>query len=252
MHRLPVFWYILFVCVTLFLTGATCSDDDDDSSSATEEKGCCRCTLADSGATINTNDVGGVVDCATVCTAYGDSSSVEWQPGECPTDDDDSTSDDDTNTDDDDDSGETWTDSLSGLTWQVTPPSDLKQWDEAINYCTNLSLDGGGWHLPTISEYRTLIRGCEATELDGSCGVTDSCLNLSCRSDLCDGCSDGGGSAGGCYWPSELAGNCDTNSFWSSSAVALNDDAWMVSFFNGFVGYMNQTIKGGLVRCVRE
>src|SRR4030042_1163627 len=67
------------------------------------------------------------------------------------------------------------TDPVSGLTWQKAPPSKYLSWEEAITYCEELSVAGGGWHLPTISELRSLIRGCDATGTGGSCGVAVSC-----------------------------------------------------------------------------
>jgi len=150
-------------------------------------------------------------------------------------DDDDYNDDDDGGDDDDDDAtSDTWTDSTSGLTWQVTP-SDIMSWDDAIAYCDNLSLGDGGWHLPTISELRTLIRGCDATETGGSCGVTDSCLDSDCRDDSCYSCDYGDGPNNGCFGPSELPGECDC--YWSSSPVAEPDHyaAWAVDFKYGYV-----------------
>jgi len=41
-------------------------------------------------------------------------------------------------------------------------------WDDAKSYCENLTLTGGGWHLPTISELHNLIRDCPASEIGGT------------------------------------------------------------------------------------
>ena len=173
-------------------------------------------------------------------------------------DDDDSGSDDDdddsgSDDDDDDASGDTWTDSSSGLTWQVEPFSDYLNWEEAISYCENLSLDGGDWRLPTISELRSLIRGCDATELGGSCGVTDGCTDFDCYSEACDGCDYlGGPGSGGAYWPDGMSG--EVSWYWSSSPVADGDNhAWGVDFVNGLVNYGYADYYGydGYARCVR-
>jgi hypothetical protein len=43
------------------------------------------------------------------------------------------------------------------LTWQRYPSALLKNWDQASAYCSNLSIDGGGWRLPTIQELQTLV-----------------------------------------------------------------------------------------------
>jgi hypothetical protein len=166
---------------------------------------------------------------------------------------DDDSQDDDSGDDDsgdDDSAGDTWTDSSSGLTWQVNPSSDYMIWDEAKSYCNNLSLAShDDWRLPTISELRSLIRGCDATVTGGACNVTDDCLDSSCWNDTCGGCDElAGPGSGGAYWPDEMSGGIDW--YWSSSAVAGGDHAWGVGFYDGsvgpgpFVGYAD-------ARCVR-
>ncbi len=138
-----------------------------------------------------------------------------------------------------------WTDTVSGLVWE-DPPSD-----GAVSYCTALSLPGHGpgeWRLPTISELRTLIRGCPATEDGGACGVTDSCLDDPCLID-CGGCSGGGPGVGGCFWDPALEGTCDC--YWSSSShAAYPSYAWFVYVYGAVVGLYD---KGDYhyVRCVR-
>jgi len=142
------------------------------------------------------------------------------------------------------------------VNWQNPAADPQMQWQEAIDYCENLTLDGhDDWHLPTISELRSLIRGCPATETGGSCGVTDSCLSSTCSNSGCDGCSSGGGPAGGCYWLDGMEDPCEY--YWSSSFFeGSHDDAggaievsnpWLVNFDSGYV------VKGnnGSVRCVR-
>jgi hypothetical protein len=128
-------------------------------------------------------------------------------------------------------------------------------WADATSYCQNLALDGGSWRLPSISELRTLVRGCVETETGGACGITDSCLDSSCSNSSCDGCATGAGPNGGCYAPAELANNCCWN--WSSSAIA--DDAgsaWYMDFSRGFVDTKSKAPSGygtnfPYVRCVR-
>ncbi|MDP8222378.1 MAG: PEGA domain-containing protein [Candidatus Lernaella stagnicola] len=149
--------------------------------------------------------------------------------------------------------GAVWTDSSTGLTWQVSPTGGEMKWSAAKSHCEGLSLGGqSGWRLPTITELRSLIRGCPATQKGGSCGVTDSCLSYkSCRTSVCDGCSSKGGpGSGGAYWPPDLSG--EVSWYWSSSAVAdLDRYAWYVYFYDGDVyngGYVND---GHDARCVR-
>lgn len=139
------------------------------------------------------------------------------------------------------------TDTTSRLSWQMDPPSEPMTWEEAKSYCSNLSLTGDGWHLPTISELRSLIRGCDGTITGGACGVSDSCLNSSCENEPCFSCTNGGGPNNACYGPEEMSGEC--NYYWSSSAVQNHDGVWVVYFDAGMVG----TTIGDIyyVRCVR-
>jgi hypothetical protein len=144
-----------------------------------------------------------------------------------------------------------WKDQTSGLTWQVTPTGGTMNWSKAKTYCAGLSLDGGGWYLPTIGELRSLIRGCPATQADGSCNIKeDQCLKWSCRDSSCDGCSIRHGPADGCYWPDEMQGTCSW--YWSSSPIEDSDNyAWYVLFYNGNVNY-NDVSHDLDVRCVRD
>lgn len=105
-----------------------------------------------------------------------------------------------------------WTDPASHLTWQVSPPGNEMNRDAAQSYCSALSLDGySDWRLPTVSELRSLIRGCNSVL---------HCGNKYASDQGCKGCNDNKGPAAGCYWPDELKGTC--GSFWSSSAYVDN------------------------------
>jgi hypothetical protein len=134
--------------------------------------------------------------------------------------------------------------------WQngVTVASD---WAGAQTYCAGLSWGGySGWSLPDIDQLRSLIRGCADTETGGSCGVTDGCLDLNCDNAACNNCSGSGPGPGGAFWPPEISGVISW--YWSSSAVAdLTGDAWMVSFFSGFVVYLSDGAPQFGARCVR-
>ncbi len=124
-------------------------------------------------------------------------------------------------------------------------------WQDAIEYCDKLSLDGhDDWRLPSLSDLRSLIRGCAATETAGSCGADDDCLSYgTCWDDPCEGCENGGGPAGGCYWPDEMEGPCLR--YWSSSPrVDDNNIAWYVYFHNAGVHNGSYSIDHA-VRCVR-
>lgn len=92
-------------------------------------------------------------------------------------------------------------------------------WDETNKYCEDI-----GGRMPTISELRSLIKDCQATESGGECGVIDSCLSANCRNDMCDGCSFEENKN---Y--SKLG---DADTLWSSSLNDIEGYVWSVSFVN--------------------
>ncbi len=146
-----------------------------------------------------------------------------------------------------------WYDSNTGLYWEDPPSSIPMYWEEADKYCRSLTLDGyDDWYLPSISELRSLIRGCSATESGGDCNIyqfPEFCREPQCRSSSCDGCSLDDGPAHGCYWPSSLLGSCGY--YWSSSLIADDDDlAWCSYYRNGYINTFN-IYSSTLVRCVR-
>lgn len=137
-------------------------------------------------------------------------------------------------------------DSATGLTWSATRKIFMMSWDDAVDDCIDY-FEGGlsGWHLPTISELRTLIQNCAGTVTDGSCGVTDDSLSWysSGNCDSCSADSSGGHSKFG-----------ETDWFWSSSVVSdSSDQAWYVNFGTGSVKYLEKTSYpefGIAVKCV--
>lgn len=148
--------------------------------------------------------------------------------------------------------GEVCIDSVTGLIWQ-NDDAYSRTWREANRDCPDLDGLGGfhGWRLPTISELRSLIRGCPATETGGECGVTDDCLGWSeCSSDACRSCdlAEGPGIEGR-YCPEDLEG--DGSIYWSSSEQTDGEssNAWTVVFHNGDVS--DNGVHGVYdVRCV--
>ena len=144
-----------------------------------------------------------------------------------------------------------WTDPESGLIWENPPKDRHYGWEMAGYYCLSLTLGGRGWRLPSISELRTLIRGCGVTQSDGNCLVSEDCLFADCWSDSCEGCAlmHGPGS-NGYYWPAEII-YTEQAWFWSSSAYVGNSSlTWLAGFDTGSV----QPLFNGdvfSVRCVR-
>jgi hypothetical protein len=148
----------------------------------------------------------------------------------------------------------TWSDPATTLEWQDPPKKTTDFWQPALDYCEGLAWAGhDDWRLPSISELRTLVRGCEGTLSGGACGVTDQCLEDNCKSDACE-CSghasgDGPGLAG-CYWAEGLTGKC--LAAWSASTEPSGGRAWYVYFPTGRV--RSDDLGGGIyhaVRCVR-
>ncbi len=125
----------------------------------------------------------------------------------------------------------------NGLFWSYKAPNAMN-WYDATTYCQNL-----GGRLPTISELRTLIQNCPATETVGSCGVTDSCLNYNdCWSEVCLGCHDGVVDMYNVFG--------DFGYFWSSSSSENNID-WAWELINSGVRTSSKSDGNDNVRCVR-
>jgi hypothetical protein len=109
-------------------------------------------------------------------------------------------------------------DEHSGLQWMH--PAAMATVPVATAYCEDLRLDGhDDWRLPTITELRTMIRGCADDEPDGVCGVTPTCIAV----DSCYGCTacnmlEGPG-PDGCYWDAAFDGD-PCSSYWSSTPVS--------------------------------
>lgn len=183
----------------------------------------------------------------------------------CGDDDDDndnnsSDDDDDDGGDDDDDSasdGEVWTDSTTGLMWQNGDACCFNTWDESNTYCNQLQWGGyDDWRLPTISELRSLIRGCEATMTGGTCGVTDDCLDgFDCSDDTCEGCQiNTGPGYESNFFPVELLGNY--SAYFSSSLCedsSEGDAVWGIGFNYANI-HTRSVVDSGEVaaRCVRN
>jgi formylglycine-generating enzyme required for sulfatase activity len=147
----------------------------------------------------------------------------------------------------------TLSDPVSCLVWQETTPSS-RTVSSAKTYCNGnqAGLPGSGWRLPSITELRSLIRGCPATEEpDGTCNVDDGgCVRWDCRSADCDGCTSGQGPDGGCYRDAIIDGTC--HYMWSSTAVeGSSNSGWLIDFNYGRLLSESASYTRG-VRCVRD
>ena len=112
-------------------------------------------------------------------------------------------------------------------------------WEAAKEHCENLE-EGGfkDWHLPTISELRTLVQGCDATMTGGTCTVTDDCQSGSCISGCsCDGTDSGYSKFGNTTWE------------WSLTKLANNEVFFVIGFQYGVVTPSSGSMHA---RCVRN
>ena len=147
-----------------------------------------------------------------------------------------------------------WTDPQSGLTWQVTPDKEDLNFADATDFCDTLVLGGlDDWRLPTISELRTLLRSCPATQPGGSCNVDDNgCLDRDCRDSTCTGCLGYlGPSINGMYLPDEVDASKMQSWFWSSTPTSdlENPEIWGINFNKANIIPIHKTyIKN--TRCV--
>ena len=121
-------------------------------------------------------------------------------------------------------------------------------WENALNYCENLTACGyDDWHLPTISELRTLIQNCPDIETGGACKISDNCTERDCYEagvfcypNSCNYDSSGKYSKIG-----------DIKYFWSSSAVSdSNNHAWEINFASAIISQHSKN-ETDYVRCVR-
>jgi len=95
----------------------------------------------------------------------------------------------------------TWTDPKTNLMWQLDHNPDQMDWDESIEYCSNLNYAGfSDWKLPSIPDLFTII---DFSKGNPACYIKDT----------------------------------KSSSYWSSTTYAGNtSDAWRVYFGNGDVG----------------
>ena len=139
---------------------------------------------------------------------------------------------------------------IEGNIWSLRS-SDPMTWSDAYYYCERLKISNAcgysDWHLPTISELRTLIQNCPATVTGGSCRVTDDCSVSNCMDyDACHGCDY---DVSGKY--SRLGDNIGLWSTSPSDSTPDTESLWVVRFENGGVNDVVVSSSNFYVRCVR-
>jgi hypothetical protein len=147
-----------------------------------------------------------------------------------------------------------WLDPTTNLCWQI-PAGGSRTLDEATAYCADrAAADVKPWRLPTISELRTLVRGCPPTATGGSCQVTDDCLSSSMSTCYtCDVyCTNMGGPSAGCYWPADLGAvsGSPCGWFWTNSVpTELATVRWGLGFNNAAIYPVSTDCDGGTGAC---
>lgn len=150
----------------------------------------------------------------------------------------------------------TWLDDTTGLMWQVEPDGAYT-WNDAVTHCEDLTLGGySDWHMPDSKQLRSLVRGCPATQVGGSCDAGELCQKpfmcfmgeCECWNDTCLGCTANGGPAEGCYWPEQLEGPCVW--YWSTFQSLLSA-SWLTVEFGAADARFAGDEFSGPVRCVR-
>ncbi len=98
----------------------------------------------------------------------------------------------------------TVTDNDTRLVWQQTSDMNGYTWEQATQYCANLTLDGAIWRLPLVFELQTLV------DESRSCPASD---------------------------PRAFPAMQGYPGYWSTSTVLNQPYAWFVNFGDGSVGY---------------
>lgn len=128
---------------------------------------------------------------------------------------------------------------------------DKMTWEEAQNYCKNLDFYGEKWHLPDIDELRQIVRNCPATEVGGSCRVSEkeNCLAGNCSAPKESCTCERKAKNRGHY---SMFGDADYIGLWSSSTLS-NDagKAWGAVFYSGMIGSLDKNSKL-YARCVHK
>jgi hypothetical protein len=172
-------------------------------------------------------------------------------------------------------------DALFGLEWQDPPAPNWREeddpvacsgytqedallsWPEAVEYCDGLIWNGKpAWRLPSISELRTLVRGCIDSMPAGDCRVTEQdpeCLGMGCWDTACTSCGFlGDPGEYRPHWPEELSSLGTGADLWSSSEVfgTGGAQAWRLDFWRAWIqpgdAVCGAEASLANVRCVRD
>jgi hypothetical protein len=151
----------------------------------------------------------------------------------------------------------TVTDTRTGLMWMRTSLSSNLT-NQAMTLCNELVSAGyDDWRLPTIDELRGIVLGCDKTKTGGTCGVSNTCWEESCRTEsACGSCGMKGGPGDqGCYTDPLLDDQCHLTLSQTKVRASYAGDvrSWYVTFYDGRldVNPAGAPITTGFARCVR-
>lgn len=152
-------------------------------------------------------------------------------------------------------------DPLFGLMWSKAKTDPLLYAD-AARYCEEMRVGKtDDFRLPTITELRTLIKGCAATGVKGKCPVRDTCFTPECRLDDCKGCeAEKGAGEDTLYWQPRIwehVPGWSKGFFWSTTEkrdmvpgeAKEKSEVWTASFVTGEIEAKELEIWGH-ARCV--
>jgi hypothetical protein len=145
-----------------------------------------------------------------------------------------------------------WVDNATDILWSRAAAPTVVNAADAQSFCASLDQCGfSDWRVPSVLELRTIIDGCTATNVAGSCPLGTTCNASSCNQSSCNGCSWGSGpSAGGCYLESELVSDCSASYLSSTPDDDNSVQAWSVDFADGSISSEPVT-NAQAVRCLR-
>jgi uncharacterized protein (DUF2141 family) len=143
-------------------------------------------------------------------------------------------------------------DNDTGLMWQRGSNEEFNIFhDQAVEYCDNLILgEYDDWRLPTISELRTIVRGCSKVETgEQQCVLPEGCTS-SC-SCLWLGNTPNNESY---YWQPGVWKNIGAATIWSASILSNSAEYWTMKFRDACVMSYPGTVSsssGMQARCIR-
>jgi len=262
MKRISCLSFAFILILALYLSFTACfgpSDDDDNDDNNDNNDTSGDDDIDDDDSEVDDDNTTLTDDDDTMSPDDDDTTPSDDDDTTPPDDDDDDDNDDNDDNNDDNDT-EGWIDPSTNLMWQKEPAPNEMDWEDAITYCNALSLGNAtDWRLPSISELRSLVRGCPGTQSAGTCGVKDNCLSVAdCRDGTCNGCDENQGPNNGIYWPDDIEGTGNPQHqyyewYWSSSTVSDQTSwAWGIDFPWAWVGHNGKDNDACQVRCVRD